>query len=67
MAKLNCQHVEKCDCKPVEIVHPYYPGSIYQMTKCLDNVTLLNFHKYFGLKITELHQGIVWGISSPET
>ena len=37
------------------------------MTKCLDNVTLLNFHKYFGLKITELHQGIVWGVSTNET
>lgn len=37
------------------------------MTKCLDNVTLLNFHKYFGLKITELHQGIVWGVSTEET
>lgn len=37
------------------------------MTKCLDNVTLLNFHKYFNLKITELHQGIVWGVSTPET
>jgi len=37
------------------------------MTKCLDNVTLLNFQKFFGLKITELHQGIVWGQSTPET
>lgn len=37
------------------------------MTKCLDNVTLLNFQKFFGLKITELHQGIVWGVSTPET
>ena len=67
MAKINCTHTEKCECKPVEIVHPYYPGSVYHMTKCLDNVTLLNFHKYFNLKITELHQGIVWGVSTPET
>lgn len=67
MAKLHCTHTEKCDCKPVEIVHPYYPGSVYHMTKCLDNVTLLNFQKFFGLKITELHQGIVWGVSTPET
>ena len=37
------------------------------MTKCLDNVTLLNFKKFFGLNITELHQGIVWGVSTPET
>ena len=36
------------------------------MTKCLDNVTLLNFQKFFKLKITELHQGIVWGVSTPE-
>lgn len=66
-AKLNCDHVDKCECESVEIVHPYYPGSVYHMTKCLDNVTLLNFHKYFGLKITELHQGIVWGVSTEET
>ena len=52
MAKLHCSHVDKCECKPVEIVHPYYPGSVYHMTKCLDNVTLLNFQKFFGLKIT---------------
>lgn len=52
MAKLNCIHTEKCECKPVEIIHPYYPGSVYHMTKCLDNVTLVNFQKYFGLKIT---------------
>lgn len=45
----------------------YHPGSVYHMTKCLDNVTLLNFQKFFGLKITELHQGIVWGVSTPET
>lgn len=67
MAKINCTHTEKCECKSVEIVHPYYPGSVYHMTKCLDNVTLLNFQKYFDLKITELHQGIVWGVSTPET
>lgn len=37
---------------PVQIVHPYYPGSVYHMTKCLDNVTLINFQKFFKLKIT---------------
>ena len=37
------------------------------MTKCLDNVTLLNFQKFFNLKVTELHQGIVWGVTTPET
>ena len=67
MAKLHCTHTEKCECKSVEIVHPYYPGSVYHMTKCLDNVTLLNFQKFFGLRITELHQGIVWGVNTPET
>ena len=66
MAKLHCTHTDKCECEAVEIVHPYYPGSVYHMTKCLDNVTLLNFQKFFKLKITELHQGIVWGVSTPE-
>jgi len=67
MAKLHCNHTEKCECQAVEIVHPYYPGSVYHMTKCLDNVIFLNFFKYFGVKITDLHQGIVWGVSTPET
>lgn len=50
-----------------EIVAPYDPGSVYHTSKCLDNV-LFNFYvKNDRLKITDLHQGVVWGIQTPET
>uniref|UniRef100_A0A7S4DXV1 NAD-dependent epimerase/dehydratase domain-containing protein n=1 Tax=Lotharella globosa TaxID=91324 RepID=A0A7S4DXV1_9EUKA len=53
--------------KEMEIVAPYHPGSVYHTTKCLDNV-LFNFYvKNDQLKITDLHQGIVWGLDTPET
>lgn len=50
-----------------KILHPHYPGSIYHMTKCQDAL-LFNFYvKNYSLKITDLHQGIVWGVNTPET
>eukprot|EP00468_Gymnochlora_sp_CCMP2014_P002665 CAMPEP_0167744796 /NCGR_PEP_ID=MMETSP0110_2-20121227/2790_1 /TAXON_ID=629695 /ORGANISM="Gymnochlora sp., Strain CCMP2014" /LENGTH=465 /DNA_ID=CAMNT_0007629357 /DNA_START=163 /DNA_END=1560 /DNA_ORIENTATION=+ len=53
--------------KEMEIVAPYHPGSVYHTTKCLDNV-LFNFYvKNDQLRITDLHQGIVWGVETPET
>eukprot|EP00747_Dinoflagellata_sp_TGD_P163239 gnl/TRDRNA2_/TRDRNA2_181701_c0_seq1.p1 gnl/TRDRNA2_/TRDRNA2_181701_c0~~gnl/TRDRNA2_/TRDRNA2_181701_c0_seq1.p1 ORF type:complete len:579 (+),score=101.87 gnl/TRDRNA2_/TRDRNA2_181701_c0_seq1:50-1786(+) len=53
--------------KEREIVAPYDPGSVYHSTKCLDNV-LFNFYvKNDRLKITDLHQGVVWGVETPET
>ena len=52
---------------PMEIVHPYHPGSIYHMTKCLDNCMFHYYAKNDALRITELHQGIVWGAQTEET
>ncbi|WP_182085327.1 NAD-dependent epimerase/dehydratase family protein [Aureimonas sp. ME7] len=51
----------------VEILYPVDPGSIYHMTKTLDQLLFLYYAKNDGLKITDLHQGIVWGTSTPET
>lgn len=49
------------------ILHPAYPGSIYHATKCLD-ATLFQFYaKNDQLRITDLHQGIVWGTNTPLT
>jgi len=50
-----------------DIVYPPDPGSVYHTTKVLD-ATLFQFYaKNDKLKITDLHQGIVWGTSTPET
>lgn len=50
-----------------DIIYPPDPGSVYHTTKVLD-ATLFQFYaKNDKLKITDLHQGIVWGTSTPET
>ncbi|MGV0082731.1 NAD-dependent epimerase/dehydratase family protein [Rahnella aceris] len=50
-----------------EVFAPTDPGSIYHLTKVMDS-NLFNFYaKYYGLDITDLHQGIVWGGDTLET
>ena len=51
----------------VEILHPTYPGSIYHMTKSQDAIFFQFFCKNYKLKITDLHQGIIWGAYTKET
>lgn len=51
----------------IEIPYPFNPGSIYHMTKCLDAVLFYYYNKNDKLRITDLHQGIVWGTQTPET
>ncbi len=50
-----------------EILYPANPGSIYHMTKCLDQILFAYYAKNDGLRITDLHQSIVWGTNTPET
>ena len=50
-----------------QILYPASPGSVYHLTKCLDQLIFQFYNKNWGLKITDLHQGIVWGIQTPET
>src|SRR6185436_18144667 len=50
-----------------EILHPTSPGSIYHMTKCLDQQLFAFYARNDGLRITDLHQGIVWGTTTAET
>lgn len=50
-----------------EILYPSNPGSIYHMTKTLDQLLFAYYNKNDGLKITDLHQGIVWGTQTEET
>ena len=53
--------------KEIEIMYPPNPGSIYHMTKCQDAITFLYFNKNDKIRITDLHQGIVWGTQTNET
>ncbi|CEH08003.1 UDP-sulfoquinovose synthase [Propionibacterium freudenreichii] len=50
-----------------EILYPTSPGSIYHMTKVLDQDLFAYYAKNDALRITDLHQGIIWGTSTPET
>ena len=50
-----------------EILYPANPGSIYHLTKCLDQLIFQFYAKNDGLRITDLHQGIVWGTHTDET
>ena len=50
-----------------EILHPANPGSVYHMTKTQDQLFFYYYNKNDKLRITDLHQGIVWGTNTPET
>jgi UDP-sulfoquinovose synthase len=50
-----------------EILHPASPGSVYHMTKTLDQLLFTFYAKNDELRITDLHQGIVWGTQTPQT
>jgi UDP-sulfoquinovose synthase len=50
-----------------DILYPSNPGSIYHMTKCLDQLIFQFYAKNDGLRITDLHQGIVWGTHTDQT
>ncbi|CAE7600611.1 SQD1 [Symbiodinium microadriaticum] len=49
------------------ILHPAHPGSVYHLTKCLDALTFQFYNKNDGVRVTDLHQGIVWGTNTPQT
>lgn len=50
-----------------EILYPTNPGSIYHMTKTQDQLMFAFYNKNDGIKVTDLHQGIVWGTQTAET
>ncbi|MCL4525626.1 MAG: NAD-dependent epimerase/dehydratase family protein [Gammaproteobacteria bacterium] len=50
-----------------EILYPADPGSIYHMTKTQDQLFFYYYNKNDGLRITDLHQGVVWGTETAET
>jgi UDP-sulfoquinovose synthase len=50
-----------------DILYPTNPGSIYHMTKSQDQLFFQFYNKNDALRVTDLHQGIVWGTQTPET
>ena len=50
-----------------EILYPPNPGSIYHLTKTQDQLFFAYYAKNDQLRITDLHQGIVWGTQTSET
>lgn len=52
---------------PSNILYPTNPGSVYHLTKTLDQLMFQYYVKNDGIAITDLHQGIVWGTQTPET
>jgi UDP-sulfoquinovose synthase len=50
-----------------EILYPANPGSIYHMTKTQDQLFFAYYAKNDEVRITDLHQGIVWGTNTRET
>lgn len=55
------EHIEK------EILYPANPGSIYHLTKTQDALMFAFYNTNDGVKVTDLHQGIVWGTQTDET
>lgn len=53
--------------KEQEILFPANPGSIYHMTKTQDALLFQFYARNDALRITDLHQGIVWGTQTEET
>jgi len=50
-----------------DILYPADPGSIYHMTKTQDQLFFYFYNKNDGIRVTDLHQGIVWGTQTEET
>lgn len=55
------EHIEK------EILYPANPGSIYHLTKTQDALMFAFYNTNDDVKVTDLHQGIVWGTQTDET
>lgn len=50
-----------------EILYPANPGSIYHMTKTQDALLFFFYNKNDQVRVTDLHQGIVWGTQTEDT
>lgn len=62
-----CIEVEAGKQTKQEILYPVNPGSIYHMTKTQDQLMFAYYNKNDQTRVTDLHQGIVWGTQTTET
>ncbi|SMX34888.1 NAD-dependent epimerase/dehydratase family protein [Actibacterium lipolyticum] len=53
--------------KQQDILYPTRPGSVYHMTKSLDQILFQFYAQNDGVRITDLHQGIVWGTHTEQS
>jgi UDP-sulfoquinovose synthase len=51
----------------IDILYPANPGSIYHMTKAQDALFFWYYNRNYGTRVTDLHQGIVWGTQTRQT
>ncbi len=51
----------------MEIIYPPNPGSVYHLTKTQDQLLFFYYNKNNHTRITDLHQGIVWGTQTDQT
>ena len=50
-----------------EILYPANPGSVYHMTKTIDQLIFAYYVSNDHIRVTDLHQGVVWGTQTDET
>ena len=50
-----------------DILYPTNPGSIYHLTKTQDQLFFAYYNKNDSIRVTDLHQGVVWGTNTIET
>nr|CRH06895.1 UDP-sulfoquinovose synthase [Candidatus Magnetococcus massalia] len=50
-----------------EILYPANPGSVYHMTKTLDQLMFSYYNNNDEIRVTDLHQGIIWGTQTDQT
>jgi UDP-sulfoquinovose synthase len=60
-------HGEEGETVQREILHPTDPGSVYHMTKTQDQLMFAFYNKNDAVRVTDLHQGIVWGTQIDQT
>ena len=62
--KIDIGHGECKKQNTREILYPVDPGSVYHLTKCQDQLLFYYYNKNDQVRITDLHQGIVWGTNT---
>ncbi|NED68690.1 NAD-dependent epimerase/dehydratase family protein, partial [Streptomyces sp. SID10244] len=50
-----------------DILYPTNPGSVYHLSKSLDQLMFQFYARNDHVRVTDLHQGIVWGTQTEET